>query len=74
MNAGTRIEREDGTSYLETIMFPNTPWDQGIERPVDGSVQASFGIVGPGVKFEECSSVTTDTSFVASNATGAVVV
>ncbi|KAG2948043.1 hypothetical protein PC119_g25876 [Phytophthora cactorum] len=44
MSAGTRIEREDGTSYLQTIMFPNTPWNQGLEHPVDGSVQASFGV------------------------------
>ncbi|KAG3050312.1 hypothetical protein PC121_g18449 [Phytophthora cactorum] len=25
MSAGTRIEREDGTACLQTLMFPNTP-------------------------------------------------
>ncbi|KAG3111118.1 hypothetical protein PI125_g9432 [Phytophthora idaei] len=53
MNAGMRIESEDETTYLQTLMFPNTPWDQGLERPVDGSIQASLVIAGPGVKFEE---------------------
>ncbi|KAG2760516.1 hypothetical protein PC116_g26044 [Phytophthora cactorum] len=43
MSAVTRIEGEDGITYLQTLMFPNTPWDQGLERPVDGSIQASFG-------------------------------
>ncbi|KAG4039059.1 hypothetical protein PC123_g25390 [Phytophthora cactorum] len=42
MSAGTRINGEDGTTYLQTLMFLSTPWNQGLERPVDGSVQASF--------------------------------
>ncbi|RAW33734.1 hypothetical protein PC110_g9951 [Phytophthora cactorum] len=42
MSAGTRIEGEDGTTCLQTLMFPCTPWDQGFERPVNGSVQAFF--------------------------------
>ncbi|KAG3125739.1 hypothetical protein C6341_g25658 [Phytophthora cactorum] len=42
MSAETKIEGEDGITYLQTLMFPSTPWHQGLEPPVDGSVQASF--------------------------------
>ncbi|KAG3125394.1 hypothetical protein PI124_g22835 [Phytophthora idaei] len=53
MSVGTRIEGEDGIIYLQTLTFPSTAWDQGLERPVNGSVQAPLVIVGSWVKFEE---------------------
>ncbi|RAW25552.1 hypothetical protein PC110_g18038 [Phytophthora cactorum] len=39
MSVGTRIEGEDGTTYLQMLTFPSTPWDQGLERHDDGSSQ-----------------------------------